>query len=133
MIRVGIIQRDPERGMDAAVEVVIFTPQNNCVFSMSNRIQTTALTVLSGGAVILARLMGGTAAEAAPGYSHHFSHSERQQEIQRQNADNAAAKAKGQAAHQSIQSGGSASPTKDGYGGMNKGEKEAYKAGFRGE
>ncbi len=133
MIKVGIIQQVPERGMDAAVKVAIVTPQNNCVFSMSNRIQTTALTVLSGGVLILASLVSSNPAEAKPGYSRWGSDSERQQEIQRQNADNAAAKAKGQAAHQSIQSGGSASPTKDGYGGMNKGEKEAYKAGFRGE
>ena len=99
---------------------------------MINLIQTTALTVLSGGVLTLASLVSSNPAEAAPGYST-FRKSEVEQVKERQNGDNAAAKAKGQAAHQSIQSGGSASPTKDGYGGMNKGEKEAYKAGFRGE
>jgi len=114
--------------MDAAVEVVIFTPQNNCVFSMSNLIQTTALTVLSGGVLTLASLVSGNVAEAH-GYTSGTYQSETEQVKEIQNR----ARDKGRAAHQSIQSGGSASPTKDGYGSMSKGEKEAYKAGFRGE
>ena len=98
------------------------------MLSMINPIQTTALIVLSGGVLTLASLVSANVAEAAPGYST-FHKSEVQQVIENQNA----AKAKGRAAHQSIQSGGSASPKKDGYGSMSPGEKEAYKAGFRGE
>ena len=95
---------------------------------MINQIQTTALTVLSGGVLILASLVSGNVAEAAPGYST-FSQSQSQLDASRINA----AKGKGRAAHQSIQSGGTASPRADGYGSMNTAEKEAYKSGFRGE
>ena len=77
------------------------------MLSMINPIQTTALIVLSGGVLTLASLVSGNVAEAAPGYST-FHKSEVQQVIENQNA----AQAKGRAAHQSIQSGGSASPKK---------------------
>lgn len=54
--------------------------------------------------------------------------------VQKQDAqDRKRAYDKGKAAHQSIQSGGSASPKKDGYAGMMPHEKEAYKKGYRGE
>ena len=102
------------------------------IFSMINPIQAKALTVLSGGVLTLASLVSSNPAEAAPGYSTFFK-SEVEQVKERQDADIATAKAKGQAAHQSIQKGGWASPKKDGYGSMTKAQKEAYKAGFRGE
>ena len=88
--------------------------------------------MLSGGLVVLTSVVSSNPAEAAPGYST-FRKSEVEQVKENQNAGNAAAYNKGRKAHQSIQSGGSASPKKDGYGSMTKGEKEAYKAGFRGE
>ena len=96
---------------------------------MINQIQTTALSVLSGGVLILASMVSATAAQAAPNGYATFGQSESQQENSRVNA----AKEKGQAAYQSIQSGGSASPRADGYGSMNPAEREAYKSGFRGE
>ena len=96
---------------------------------MINQIQTTALSVLSGGVLILTSMVSGTAAQAAPNGYATFGQSESQQETSRINT----AKEKGQAAYQSIQSGGSASPRADGYGSMNSAEKEAYKSGFRGE
>lgn len=99
---------------------------------MINPIQATALTVISGGVLTLASLVSSNPAEAAPGYST-FRKSEVEQVKERQDADIATAKAKGQAAHQSIQEGGWASPKKDGYGSMTKAQKEAYKAGYRGE
>ena len=99
------------------------------VLSMINRIQATALTVLTGGVVILASVVGGTAAQAREKGYATFGQSQSQQEASRVNA----AQAKGRAAHQSIQSGGYASPRADGYGSMNTAEKEAYKSGFRGE
>ena len=96
---------------------------------MINQIQTTALSVLSGGVLMLTSMVSGTAAQAAPNGYATFGQSESQQETSRINT----AKEKGQAAYQSIQSGGSASPRADGYGSMNPAEKEAYKSGFRGE
>ena len=96
---------------------------------MINQIQTTALSVLSGGVLILASMVSATAAQAAPNGYATFGQSESQQQTSRVNA----AKQKGQAAYQSVQSGGSASPRADGYGSMNPAEKEAYKSGFRGE
>ena len=99
------------------------------MLSMINQIQTTALTVLSGGVLILSSMVSGTAAQAAPNDYATFGQSESQQETSRVNA----AKEKGQAAYQAIQSGGSASPRADGYGSMNPAEKEAYKSGFRGK
>ena len=99
------------------------------MFPMINRIQTTALTVLSGGVLILASVVSGSAVQAGPNDYATFGQSESQQESSRINA----AKKQGQAAYQSIQSGGSASPRADGYGSMNAAEKEAYKSGFRGE
>jgi hypothetical protein len=96
---------------------------------MINQIQTTALSVFSGGVLILASMVSATATQAAPNGYATFGQSESQQETSRANA----AKEKGQAAYQSIQSGGSASPRADGYGSMNPAEREAYKSGFRGE
>ena len=111
--------------------VVCLSRRMTAVFSMINRIQTTALTVLSGGVLILASVVSETAAQVLTGPNGYatFGKSESQQESSLVNE----AKEKGQAAYQSIQSGGSASPKADGYGSMNPAEKEAYKSGWRGE
>ena len=118
----------PERGMDAAVEVMMSIPQDDCgVFndqSNSNHSVDSAIWWCAHSG----QPRQWKCCRAAPGDST-FSQSQSQLDASRINA----AKGKGRAAHQSIQSGGTASPRADGYGSMNTAEKEAYKSGFRGE
>ena len=118
----------PEQGMDAAVEVMMSIPQDDCgVFndqSNSNHSVDSAIwwCAHSGQPRQWKCCRGRTRLL-------HFQLEPSQQDASRINT----AKGKGRAAHQSIQSGGSASPRADGYGSMNTAEKEAYKSGFRGE
>ena len=118
----------PERGMDAAFEVMMSIPQDDCgVFndqSNSNHSVDSAIwwCTHSGQPRQWKCCRGRTRLL-------HFQLEPSQQDASRINT----AKGKGRAAHQSIQSGGSASPRADGYGSMNTAEKEAYKSGFRGE